>query len=86
MDFLLILLGILFVLIGFAPTAANDRAVSKWLRRFAFFAIGAALIIAGILFRMHRHHLLGSAPAISSESIDGHSTVVEYSGYDRIRL
>jgi hypothetical protein len=56
MDFLLILLGILFILWGFVPTAADNRAVSKWLRRSILFAIGAVLIIAGILFRIHRYH------------------------------
>jgi hypothetical protein len=55
MDFLLILLGILMTPVGFFPTASNGRTTSRWLRRSVFLAIGAILIILGILFRMHRY-------------------------------
>lgn len=54
MDFLLILLGILTIALGFTSVNPGNKAVSPWLRRSIFLAIGAVLILLGILFRLHR--------------------------------
>ena len=56
MDFLLILLGSLIILIGMFTTT-NDRTMPPWVRRSVLLAVGAVLIILGIMFRTRRYRV-----------------------------
>jgi len=54
MDFLLILLGFMMIPLGFATVNPGNKAVSPWVRRSIFLAVGAFFILLGLLFRLHR--------------------------------